>query len=260
MRILIAVLKLLAFALITLWVIPTQLLILAFHKGPGAYIAPKLWHKGVCLIFGIRLFVEGKPVQNQQTLFMSNHLSYLDIPVLGSLITASFVAKKDVEGWPLFGFLATLQQTAFIDRSRTAAAKEMHNLNALIKTGKSLILFPEGTSTDGRTLRPFKSSLFAAPLESENPDLLIQPVSLEMEQVNGRAVETQKDRDLYSWHIDMDTELPVHLWLFALTSGARIKIKFHPPLRVAEFQDRKVLAGACYEHVRSALKLAESAS
>ena len=249
----IASLKLFGFALACLVVVPTQSLVLAVTRGPAAYVLPRLWHRCVCAIFAIRYEVEGTPVTDHQTIFMSNHISYLDIPVIASVLKASFVAKEDVARWPVFGFLSNLQQTAFISRSRKDAGDVKGGLENMLQEGKSLIIFPEGTSTDGRDVRPFKSSLFALAMERENKDLMVQPMTLSMESADGRAIETQDDRDLYSWHIDMDTELPDHLWRFAQSKGAVIKIKFHTPLRASTFHDRKLLANQCYDDVRGGL-------
>ena len=248
-----AAVKMALFALLTLVIIPPQMLIMLFHRGRGAYIVPMLWHRGVCLIFGIRFQIEGAPLHKGQTLFMSNHLSYLDIPVIGSLLVASFVAKKEVEGWPVFGFLSKLQQTAFIDRRRSAISEEKAAIDDRLSDGRSIILFPEGTSTDGRAVLPFKSSLFALALDSTNPDLCIQPMTVRLDSVDGRPPLTQADRDLYAWHRDMDTELPVHLWLFARTSGARVTLVFHPALRASGYTDRTVLAKPCHDAVSNGL-------
>lgn len=250
---LIACIKLLGFAVACLIIVPLQSLVLAFTKGPVAYFLPTFWHRFVCFCFAIRYEVDGTAVADKQTIFMSNHISYLDIPVIASVLRASFVAKEDVARWPVFGFLSKLQQTAFISRSRKDASNVKGGLDQMLADGKSLIIFPEGTSTDGRDVRPFKSSLFALAMGRDNPDLMIQPMTLSMEDADGRHIETQNDRDLYSWHVDMDTELPDHLWRFAKSKGATIKIKFHTPLRAAAFQDRKLLAHQCYEDVRGGL-------
>jgi len=81
-------------------------------KGRMSHIIPELWHKGVCTIFGLKTDIQGEVNTASQTLFMSNHLSYLDIPILGNAVKhTSFLAKKEVQSWPGFGFLADLQRT-----------------------------------------------------------------------------------------------------------------------------------------------------
>ena len=245
--------KLVLFALWSLLLVPPQILLLLLTKGPAAYYIPNLWQKGVCTIFGIRLEVCGTPETRRQVLFMSNHISYLDIPAIASLLKASFVAKGDVANWPVFGFLSKLQQTAFVERKRTSIGKEADSLQGRIAAGRSLIIFPEGTSTDGQTVLPFKSSLFSLALNDNNADLYVQPMTVQVLEVNGREPRTQEDRDLYAWHRDMDTELPTHLWRFAQTSGAKLRMTFHEPLRAAAYEDRKVLAQACHDNVINGL-------
>lgn len=259
MRALKAIIKLLAFFILVIWVIPTQGIVLLFTKGRGSYYLPCLWHRAVCQVFGIRFEIAGQPSTKHQTLYMSNHLSYLDIPMIGSVLKHSFIAKSEVEGWALFGFLSKLQQTAFIQRKSSAARKVKNELQSRITAGESLIVFPEGTSTDGQNVLPFKSSLFSLAFAEEAKDIYVQPITLQLLEVDGKTPKTQKIRDLYAWHIAMDTELAVHLWGFAKTSGAKLRLIFHKPLRASDYQNRKVLAKTCHDNVSKGLKSALAA-
>jgi 1-acyl-sn-glycerol-3-phosphate acyltransferase len=254
-----AVLKLAAFALNCLWVIPTQSLVLFITKGPASYYLPQLWHRALCFFFGIRWEIEGEPCTDRQVLYMSNHLSYLDIPMIASILRASFVAKSEVEGWALFGYLSTLQQTAFIQRKRSAIAREKKALQDRINEGESLIIFPEGTSTSGLEVLPFKSSLFALALGEDKPDLYIQPITIQLLEIDGHPPRSKEEQDLYAWPRDVDIDLHVHLWRFALTSGAKLRLTFHSPLRARDFADRKVLAKTCHDNVSKGLSLAFAA-
>ncbi len=255
-----AVLKMLLFVLLTLPVVVGQLLVLSVHRGKYAYIIPKLWHKGVCAIFSIRVKIEGTPYKNGQVIYLSNHLSYLDIPVIGGVLTASFVAKADVASWPVFGFLSRLQQTAFISRARQNAKKETNSLAHMMGEEKrNIVVFPEGTSTDGRTVRDFKSSLFSIATGAENPEMMVQPFTISMILVNGDSIKTQEDRDLYAWHIEMETALQDHLWHFAKSKGAHITLTFHDPILARDYTDRKELAKICHENVLGGLQCADSA-
>lgn len=249
-----AVIKFLLFAVATTIVVGLQIIVLFFHKGKYAYLIPYLWQNAVCLIFGIKIDVTGTPHRSSQTIYVSNHISYLDIPAIGSVLKASFVAKKDVESWPVFGFLSKLQQTAFISRDRADAKKEKHALDTMLDEGKSLIIFAEGTSTDGRDVRPFKSSLFSIALKENLPDILIQPVTVKMIKTDGKEIKTQEDRDIYSWHIDMDTPMHEHLYRFAKSKGAEIQVIFHDPIKANEFSDRKTLAKLCHNTVSNGLE------
>ncbi len=249
-----AILKLLLFAIVSIVIVTLQLIVLAFNNGPAAYIIPQQWHRILCFVFGIKIRITGEPYKNGQVIFVSNHISYLDILVLGTALRASFVAKKDIASWPVFGFLSKLQQTAFISRSHIDAKKEKHALDTMLASGKSLIIFPEGTSTDGREVIPFKSSLFAIALRNENnSDIFIQPITLAMQSVDKHDVVTQDDRDLYAWHINMTTPLAEHLWRFAKSRGAEIHLYFHTPVDANEYTDRKILAKTCHEAVSNGL-------
>lgn len=258
MRNIIAVLKLLAFVIWSFPLALTQLCLLPFIRSSQAgYVLPQFWHRGLCVIFGLKYIVVGAPddVKDKRTLFVANHLSYFDIFFLGSVLQASFVAKREVAGWPVIGFLSRLQQTAFIDRSRSATSRGRDSLSSMIRDGKSLILFPEATSTDGRDVVPFRSSFFALPFDADIKDqgeLLIQPVTLQMIEVDGKKAPLSQDaRDIYSWYGDM-TLMP-HLWAFCKSRGARLNLVFHPARNAVDYEDRKVLAQVCYEDVRSVL-------
>lgn len=253
MRSFIACIKLFAFFCISVLLVPAQMCVLAVHKGKGAYIIPYYWQKCVTRIFNIKVSVYGTPAKNRQVIYVSNHLSYLDIPVIGSVLKASFVAKKEVSGWPVFGFLSKLQQTAFIERTRNAAIKEASALDIMLENGKSLILFPEGTSTDGTQVVPFKSSLFSLALKKGANSPPIQPFALKMISVDGAEPHSQDLRDIYAWHRDMNTELPEHLWRFAKSKGAHISLEFFPLIEIGEQSDRKILAASCYETISSSI-------
>lgn len=253
MRIVVALLKMFSFSLITLPMAIAQVIVLLFFNGQAIYILPKLWHKLICHVFCIKVNIIGNPEKNRQTFFVSNHISYLDIPVIGSILTGSFVAKEDVRTWPVFGFLARLQQTAFISRTRENASREKLLLANLIQDKRSLIVFPEGTSTEGISVLPFKSSLFAIAYDKDSPRFFVQPFTIRIISIDCKMPDTQADRDIYAWHINMDTPLGKHLWRFAMSKGAEISLIFHPLLDPMTFIDRKVLAKHCQETVSKAL-------
>ncbi len=119
------------------------------------------WCRFACRVLGIRVTTHG--AMPRSGLLVCNHLSYLDIIVLCSIRPCIFVAKRDVAGWPLFGWLAHAAGTIFVDRQRPlAAVLVVTRIHAVIATGLPVVLFPEGTSSDGSTVLPFKSSLLEA--------------------------------------------------------------------------------------------------
>ncbi len=252
MNIIAAVFKGLAFVLWTLLLLPAQLIILKFFDEKYVYKVPVLWHAGICRFFGIRIEVCGEPCSGS-TLFIANHISYLDIPATGSVLSASFVAKKEVAGWPVFGALAQLQQTAFIDRNPKTARHGINSVAAMLERGKSIILFAEGTSTDGRQVLPFKSSLLSTVLHENggSRNVRIQPLTICL-----LNAATQEEIDRYAWY-KPETELAPHLWEFAKGHGATIRLIFHEPLDPSWFSDRKALAAACHGSVIHGLKTGE---
>lgn len=192
-------------------------------------------------ILGMRVVVHGAISKEKPTLFLCNHLSYLDIPVLGSLLEARFVSKSEVARWPLFGFLAQLQNTVFVERRGRLVKEQGSILQTLLGKGTSLILFPEGTSTDGTVPpKPFRSSLLEATLNNPGPNVTIQPVSIACVAQNGKAA-------FYPWYGDM-TLVP-HLWTFFSLHGFTVQLTFHQPFPARQFSDRKALAQFAHAEV-----------
>jgi 1-acyl-sn-glycerol-3-phosphate acyltransferase len=258
MRSLRASFKLFLFLIAIVLVIPLQTFVMLFHKGRGAYILPTIWHRFVCKVFNIRIEIRGTPNKGAQTLYMSNHVSYLDVPVLASILPASFLAKQEVESWPLFGFLSKLQQCAYIERRTRAIAREKSKLENFISDGRSLIVFPEGTSTSGMSVKPFKSSLFSL-AEGIGKPIDIQPVTIAVVETDGKKPVTKEEFDIYAWPLEMETPLHIHLWLFGKSSGARLIVTFHPPFKAYADSDRKVLAKTCHDSVSNGLNAALAA-
>src|SRR5213078_2211372 len=126
------------------------------------------WCRFACRVLGIRITTHGS--MPSSGLLVSNHLSYLDIVVLSSIRPCVFVAKRDVARWPLFGWLAHAAGTIFVDRQRPlASAFAVNRIHAAIATGLPVVLFPEGTSSDGATVLPFKSSLLESAVQLRCP-------------------------------------------------------------------------------------------
>ncbi len=243
------ILRLVAFLLWVALIVPIQWLFTSLGLSSRKTL-PRLFHR-VCLwIFDIKVRVIGVLSDDSPTLFVSNHVSYLDIEVLGSLIKGSFVAKSEVEGWPLFGWMAKTGETVFIDRkAKREAARQGETLAGRLASGDNLILFPEGTSSDGTRVLPFKTALFAvASQRIHDRPLTVQPVSLTPVLLDGMPLGRQF-RPLYAWYGDMD--LGPHLWQVAKLGGFTIIVEFHPPLNIERTGSRKALAEHCFVAVRS---------
>ena len=212
---------------------------------------PKLYHRLVCRIVGIRVEVMGHAPQNGPLLIAANHVSWLDIVVLSSVAPVSFIAKREVASWPFFGSLARLQRTVFVDRTRRhAAGSSRDQMQERLAAGDLLVLFAEGTSGDGRSVLPFKSSLFGA---AEMPGVLVQPVTLAYRGHRNLPM-TRRLLPSYAWYGDMD--LAPHL-MNALRSGPiEVVVTWHTPLSLCGELDRKGLARHAEEDVRRGLVLA----
>lgn len=223
-----------------------------FSETRFKHIIARLFHSALCLVFGIKYQIKGDIEKNKQVLFVGNHLSYLDIPLLGSFLNATFISKDDVQGWPIFGFLATMAKTIFISRDPSKAQKVLTDMQNALDTGKSLIVFPEGTSGSGKEILPFKSSLFNIFLQDQiKKRLVIQTFTTNITKVDGRAVSNDKDRDLYAWYGDMD--LTPHIWALAKTKGVEMSVTFHPARSLENYTNRKVLSADCYKDVADGL-------
>jgi lyso-ornithine lipid O-acyltransferase len=244
--------------LFLLWialVVPIQMLMLAI--GRGRYWAPPLFHRVCAMIVGMKIVVRGRRCDDRPVLFVANHSSYLDITILGALIPGSFVAKSEVAGWPLFGFLAKLQQTVFIERrNRASAGKQADDLRSRLESGDNLILFPEGTSSDGNRTLPFKTALFAvASLKIGEKPLMVQPVSITATMLDGVPMGLI-GRPFYAWYGDMD--LAPHLWQAFGAGLMTVEVEFHPPVSMENFASRKALADHCWREVAGGVSRAVS--
>jgi 1-acyl-sn-glycerol-3-phosphate acyltransferase len=242
-----AALLLLPYLLYTWLLMPVQALLVA----TGSRWAERLpihYHRGVCWLFGLDIVVRGRPDPARPTLFVANHCSYIDIEVFSSLMPVSFIAKAEVKGWPLFGSLARLQRTVFVDRRRASTAGQRDEIAARLAAGDNLMLFPEGTSDDGNRTLPFYSALFSVAERrlSGNRPLPVQPVSIAYTELNGFPVGRAL-RPLLAWYGDM--ELAPHLWHFAGLGRVKVVVEFHESVTIDQFGSRKALSEHCRERI-----------
>lgn len=210
------------------------------------FAVARLWSRATLRLFGLRLEVRGTPIGAGA--LVANHSSWLDIPALRAVRLIYFVAKSEVEHWPVIGYVTRVCGTIYIERRRAAAKAQEQMLRRLAEHGRLLCFFPEGTSTDGLRVLPFKSSLFAAFFrDHEGADFLVQPVTVR----HAPASDAPLPPCFYGWWGDMD--LGRHLWRVAACSrGGRTTVVFHPPLRPRDFPDRKALAVRCHALVAEA--------
>jgi 1-acyl-sn-glycerol-3-phosphate acyltransferase len=200
--------------------------------------------------------IRGHRSRVRPTLFVANHSSYLDIMVLGSLVPVSFVAKAEIANWPFFGTLAKLQRSVFVDRERRNTHLQRDEMQKRIDSGENLMLFPEGTSDDGTTVKPFRSALLSVAERRVGPGqapLTLQPVSVAYTRLNGVPLGVGL-RPLVAWYGDM--ELAPHLGRFLGLGDIEVVVEFHPTVTIESFGSRKALSDHCYREVASGVAAA----
>ena len=238
-------LRLIIFLLLTLALLPFQFIIVFFIKN-YTYIIPYFYHK-ICLrIFGIKIKTFGKISINSPILLISNHASYLDIIILGSLFKTSFIAKKEILKWPLLGILAKLQNTIFIDRRISSLRSQENKIIKHLNKKKNLVIFPEGTSSDGNRVLPFKSSLFNIFEKNLNSKVLVQTITIVYKKINGIAMNRIERKNI-TWHSNMD--LIPNIFNVLKKLSIEVEIIFNDEFLPSKKYDRKKLALHCWEKI-----------
>ena len=197
-------------------------------------------------LLGMRHETVGVPMTGPGAV-VANHSSWLDIFALNATKRIYFVSKEEVAGWPGIGWLARATGTVFIRRDRREARAQVEVFRERLEAGHKLLFFPEGTSTDGQQVLPFKPTLFAAFLAPDIRDgLAVQAVTLRYVAPPG------EDSRFYGWWGTMEFG-PHLLATLAARRQGRVTVIYHPPVSLSEFDDRKALAKATEDQVRSGL-------
>ena len=216
-------------------------ILLVFPRLPQAQrdLRVQAWSSEMVACLGIRLVMRGQPVATGPVLLAANHISWLDITSLHAARHCRFVSKADVKHWPLIGRLATGAGTLFIEReSRRDAMRVVHHMAERLGAGDVLAIFPEGTTSDGVSLRPFHANLFQAAIAADAP---VQPVALQfIDQATGQ-------RSLAPCYIDDDT-LIGSLWRTLCTPGIAVVITFGE-VQTAQGRSRRAWAADVREAI-----------
>ncbi len=200
----------------------------------------------ICTILGLSRRMRGRPKTGPGA-YVANHVGWLDIIVLNAAKPLYFVAKSEVAGWPGIGWLARATGTVFIARDPKQAPAQTRLFEDRLCAGHRLLFFPEGTSTDGRRVLPFKTTLFQAFLSERLRDVVqIQPVTLVYAAPDGAHPA------FYGWWGDMALGPAILAVLAAPRQGA-VELVYHSPLTVADYPDRKTLAAMAEAEVRGGL-------
>lgn len=247
-------LALLVVAAVTLVLLPIQLLAIAFGH-PVRMKLPRWWHRIACRAIGTRVHVHGTIETGRPLLLVSNHVSWKDIMVLGSIADVVYVAKAEVRNWPIFGQLARLQRSVFIEREkRRDTGRHVDDVAERLAAGEVVVLFAEGTTSDGNRVLAFKSALFGAataalPSAGDN-GVLVQPVAIAYTRVHGMPMG-RYNRPIVAWPGDVAL-MPSLMGI--LREGAMdVDIAFGEAMRITTDSRRKEVSRAMERAVRDML-------
>jgi 1-acyl-sn-glycerol-3-phosphate acyltransferase len=235
--------------LILLWSLlaaPVQAVFLAF-PGPSRVAFARLYWMVSARLMGLRIRTTGAVATtagHRPVIFVSNHSSWLDVVVLGATLPACFVSKLDVADWPGISLVAKLGRTVFVSRLRTSTGRESDDMRRRLADGDNLILFPEGTTSDGSRVLPFRSSFLS--VATAEPQPLVQPVSVVFDRLAGLPTG-RATRPIFAYYGDM--AIGPHYWRLAQCHGLGASIVLHQPLDPKNYADRKALSQAAWRAV-----------
>ena len=241
----------------TLILAPLQFFAMKTGLWPETFIL-KIWHRAMLRGLGIRVRAVGSLSEQRPLLVAANHISWTDIMVLGSLVDVKFIAKSELEGWPLLGALSKLQRTVFIERERKRkSGDQASEIATRLGKGDAMVLFAEGSTGDGNTLLPFKSTLFGAAsmaiAEGAAEEVSIQPVAIAYTRLHGVAFG-RWDRRISAWIGDQD--LWPHLKALLAQGGLDAEVHFGEPVVFAKGSHRKETARLVERRVHVMMQLA----
>jgi 1-acyl-sn-glycerol-3-phosphate acyltransferase len=218
---------------------------------PGSGAIAVHYYRALCAVLRIRIRVVGAPVRGHAVLFVSNHVSWADILVIGSIAPIAFVAKREVADWPVVGVAARLQRTVFVDRARRHQTGEaIAEFVKRLTSGTSVVLFAEGTSSDGNRVLPFRSALVGAVEDASarvERGILIQPMSIGYTGQHGIPMGRQH-RPLVAWYGDLDF-MP-HIKDFIARGAVDAVVSYGDPIEADGAADRKAMTKSLESTVR----------
>ena len=239
----------------TLVLLPVQLLALRYDWRVRRTL-PRYWHRVACYLLGIRIRVHGKLETRRPLMLASNHVSWKDIMVLGAVADVAYIAKSEVANWPVFGWLAKWQKTVFVEREQKRKTGEQVNEVAdRLAGGEIIVLFPEGTTSDGNRLLDIKSSLFGAASAAvpSAPDgvVYVQPVTLAYTGIYGMPMG-RYHRPIAAW--PGDVQLVPHLMGVLKAEALEVDVDFGEVVEFRKDTNRKVAAATVVSRMRQMLR------
>jgi 1-acyl-sn-glycerol-3-phosphate acyltransferase len=243
------------FALFTLPLLPLQYVSMKFERFVHKSL-PRFWHRVIARLLGIRVQVIGGLSAERPLLIVSNHSSWADIVILSAIAEVSFIAKSEVKSWPLFGLFAVLQRSVFVERHRKqSAGDQADTIAARLAQGDAMVLFAEGTTSDGNRVLPFKSALFGAAQVAlrgtEAHKVLIQPVSIAYTRVHGLPMGRYM-RPVSSW--PGTVPLSANLIAMAREGALDVEVRIGAPVEFTPNSSRKSVAAEMERQVRAMMQ------
>lgn len=241
-----------AAAVITFPLMPVQWAAVAL-KRPLRRRIPVLYHRLICALLDVRVRVIGAPMAAHPLLIVANHTSWLDISVITSAAPVVFVAKREIASWPFFGLLAKLQRSVFVDRERRSKTGEVNaEIAQRLAEGDPVVLFGEGTASDGNRVLPFRSALIGAARDAlaaaeHVQQVWVQPLSVAYVNFHGLPMGRQS-RPLAAWYGNMD--LIRHLSEICRRGALDVVMTWGEPIAYNAETDRKALARTLESSVR----------
>ncbi len=238
-----------------LWTLPCMLVqaVLLRLAGPAKTAFARIYWAGLCQAIGLEVRVIGqvaaRTADGRPVVFVSNHSSWLDVLALGSRLPACFIAKEQVGQWPVIGTIARLGRTVYVRRARSSTGRERDDMAGRLQDADNLVLFPEGTSSDGARVMSFRSAFLSIAELKVTPDgrtPIIQPVSLVYDRLAGLPCG-RATAPLFAWYGDMD--IASHFWRLAQHQGLRATVLLHQPIDPADYANRKELTAVLWKIV-----------
>ena len=216
----------------------------------------KVCFQGILRICEIRLHLVSHLSPVRPLLLVSNHLSYMDIPILGSQAVLSFTPKMDIATWPFIGSVCSIMDCVFVERSADKIADAREAMRRALANNRVLSLFPEATTGNGLEVLPFRSSLFSLAEELiEGRELTVQPVAITYKTIRRLPIDRTQWPSI-AWYGDM--ELLPHLWEFLQLGCIDVELAFLPAVTLHAHGDRKALAvhtqNAIVQHIEQSRK------
>jgi 1-acyl-sn-glycerol-3-phosphate acyltransferase len=237
---------------LTVALIPVQWIAVRL-KLPARRRIPVFYHRWVCRLVGVRVRVVGERTAQQPLLIVSNHVSWLDISVISSIAPVCFVAKREVASWPLIGLLARLQRSVFVDRDRRHKTGQVNaEIADRMTNGDPVVLFGEGTSSDGNRVLPFRTALIGASRDAlasarHVERVWLQPLSLAYVGMLGLPTGRQH-RPIVAWY--GDSEMVPHVIGVCRRGGIDVTVTWGEPQAFDESSNRKAVARSLEREVR----------